>query len=398
MAFQSFSGTEYLKIDLANAFGKDKLDWNERISWFDENESRLSDLNKQAEEPAMYYASLQAYQDTINNRPTGYPISLDACCSGLQILSVLIGCRKSASLCGVLDTGHRADAYTILYKKMCDILGNRTKIERADTKRAIMTSLYGSTAVPEEVFGEGEQLECFFNVMETEATGAWRLNEALQTLWDPEALTNNWILPDNFHVKCKVMGQEKESVQFLNKAYEVISYVNKPTKTSKSLGPNIVHSIDGMIVREMGRRCNYNSEQLLNVINALESKSSRDDRTKDKMVMNLWNHYLSSGFLSARILDYLDSDNMALVDATKIIDLIKTMPNNPFNIIMIHDAFRAHANNGNWVRKTYNQILHEIGKSDLLSYVVSQIKGTKVPVNKLGSFGEDILEANYALS
>ena len=47
----------------------------------------------------------------------------------------------------------------------------------------------------------------------------------------------------------------------------------------------------------------------------------------------------------------------------------------------------------------YNRILSEIAKSDLLSFLVSQIVKRKVPVNKLDpDLWKDILEANYSLS
>ena len=51
---QKFTAREYLKIDIANSFGLDKKDWNERIQWFDQNEHQLSSLLNQAEEPALF--------------------------------------------------------------------------------------------------------------------------------------------------------------------------------------------------------------------------------------------------------------------------------------------------------------------------------------------------------
>ena len=82
MTFQQFTGREYLKIDIANNFGLDKEDWNVRLAWFDENEGRLDTLVKQAEEPALFFAGVEAWKKVCKGEPTGYPISLDATSSG----------------------------------------------------------------------------------------------------------------------------------------------------------------------------------------------------------------------------------------------------------------------------------------------------------------------------
>jgi DNA-directed RNA polymerase len=79
---QLFTAREYLKIDIANNFGLDKEDWDTRIAWFDHNESNLENMLPQAEEPALFYAGLQAWKDVKAGNPIGYPIALDATSSG----------------------------------------------------------------------------------------------------------------------------------------------------------------------------------------------------------------------------------------------------------------------------------------------------------------------------
>lgn len=397
---QLFTGTQYLQMDIAGNFGLDNQNWDVRLAWFEEHKDHLLDLQKEAKEPALYFAAVQAWEDTKAGIPSGYPISLDATCSGLQILSVLTGDRSAASLCNVINTGKREDAYKTIYHFMVNELGEEAKISRDKTKDAILTSLYGSEAIPKKVFGEGLLLHTFIKMMETHTPAAWELNQFYLSIWNPEALRYSWTLSDNFHVHTKVMGQTTETIQFLNKPYDVHTTINMPQDKGRSLGANTTHSIDGMIVREMVRRCNYSRETVIRCMNALngigESEVNSDD---DDMVEILWNQYQKTGYLSARILDHLDHLNVCLVDAAVVWELIDSLPEKPFELITIHDCFRCLPNYGNELRKQYNRQLYLIAKSNILSHILSQIMGQTVNIGKLDeSLADDILEADYALS
>ena len=139
-----FTGKQYLMIDIANSFGLDKLTWQERLDWFEQHKHCLDEMLPQAENPAMYYAGVQAWDAVQHGVPIGYPISLDATSSGLQILAALTGDRRAAALCNVVGTGKREDAYTNVFDIMIDRLVKRLGqygggISRDDCKRAIMT-------------------------------------------------------------------------------------------------------------------------------------------------------------------------------------------------------------------------------------------------------------------
>ena len=280
-------------------------------------------------------------------------------------------------------------------------LGEGAKIDRKQTKQAIMTAFYSLTAVPKKVFGEGELLSTFYQTIQENAPGAWEINETMLAIWDPTKLANEWVLPDNFHVHVKVMGQVRDTVHFLNEPFEVTYNVNMPIEGGRSLGANLVHSIDGMMVREMQRRCDYDPKKIAHLVKLGDAGvSSRSyNREQDRLVQTLWTHYQRSGFLSARILDYLDINNLGLVQWAPIKHLIEQLPRKPFKVISIHDCFRCLPNHGNDLRRQYNNLLAEIAESNLLGDLVSQIIGRPVPANKLDpSLVKDIRSTNYALS
>jgi len=265
-----------------------------------------------------------------------------------------------------------------------------------------MTALYGSKAMPKQVFGEGKLLDVFYNTMKKSAPAAWELNEAFLAMWDPEAMENSWVLPDNFHVHVKVMNQVKEVVHFLNQPFDVHYNVNAPVKEGRSLGANNIHSIDGMIVRELTRRCDYDPIKIVELYELLNQKNSWGNSTltdDDKLVTILWDHYQKSGYLSARILDYLNVNNFGNVDAEVIGDLLESLPKKPFKVISIHDCFRCLPHYGNDLRKQYNLQLQMIAKSNMLSWLISQIIGKPVHIGKLDpNLHIEIIDTNYALS
>lgn len=405
MSFQTFSGKEYLKIDIANHYGLDKQSFDDRIAWFDKNEHQLDELVASAEEPALFYAGKKAWGDVKNGHPIGYMISLDATSSGLQLLAALTGDRSAAELCNVVNTGNREDAYDGIYRRMLHTVRDTAKVSRAMAKDAVMTSLYGSRAVPKKVFGEGQLLDVFYDTMKGVAPGVWELNEAFLAFWNPNALSHDWILPDNYHVKIKVMNQVKETAHFLNQPYDVYYSVNEPTDEGRSLGANTIHSIDGMIVREMSRRCDYDPQRIDRLYKWIDKGPNKSGWGKelkspdDHSVVLLWDHYSHSGFLSARILDHLNPGNIGHVDVGDIKQLLDSLPIKPFKVVSIHDCFRCLPHYGNDLRLQYNNQLQLIAKSNLLSSVVSQILNRKVRIGKLDpQLHTDISKTNYALS
>ena len=406
MAFQEFTPMQYLMIDIANSYGVDGLDredWSVRLDWFQRHENHLDRMVPDAKSPALMYAGIQAYKKALKGEAIGYPVSLDATASGIQFLAVLTNCRTSALQCNVVDSGHREDAYTNHYAVMNQRMGDVAKIERDVTKYGTMTAFYTSKQVPEEIFGEGTPLlECFYETIKELFPLAWELNEAMMDTWQSDKLSHDWIMPDNYHVKVKVMGKQKHMVNFDNTPQEVVVYKNMPQASGRSNGANMVHSVDAFAVREITARCMYDPEHI-NMLRMFVSDPNNKGgksrkRSQDQKVMELWDLYKKSGYLSVRILGFLDPMNMGLVDINKIRSMLATLPSRPFQLLITHDCFRVLPTYGNDIRRQYNQVLSEMADSNMLQFIVSQIVGHPVTVNKTDSLGKDILETNYALS
>lgn len=395
--FQTLTGTEYLQAEIACKHDKtfEKKDWDERLAHFMTLDLLEDDTYKKASNPVGMRAACEAFHATLREEPTGYMISLDASSSGLQLLSLLVSCPASWKLCGG-ETMKCINAYTTIYKAM-NLNGVLTNKQ---VKDAIMTSLYGSQATPEEVFGAN--LDVFYETMENMAPGAWDLNISLQELWGMvDGSTYDWVLPDNFHACIETKNKEKQSFSFLGQEHKLIVEVDGRPDFHKGLGPNLIHSIDGFIVREMMRRCSYYPPTVLKIIYAITKGELYmcGKPGKVEMVKILWQHYVTSGFMSARILDYLDSDTLKMVDPLIIGKFIKELPEDPFDTVTVHDCFRVHPNYGNDVRRQYNIIMADINDSTMLTSMCSQVSKRDLKAKKVGKINrDDILNGNYLLT
>ena len=102
-------GIQYLKIDIANTMGYDKLTWFQRIAkangviadvfnntnpdW----ESHIETLSTFADSPLLFIKAMYAYHEgVILGNPIGHNMGLDGTASGIQFMSALSGCVTSA--------------------------------------------------------------------------------------------------------------------------------------------------------------------------------------------------------------------------------------------------------------------------------------------------------------
>ena len=266
-----FTGIEYLFIAFANAMGYDKWTWEERLSYGKLNYPRYLANNEiylaEAAEPILLDKTVRAIQDAYDGTPSGYLMNLDATASGIQILACLLGCHKTAENVNLINTGQREDVYLKIARTMSEITD--MDIGKDDIKKPVMTYFYGSKAQPKAIFGEDtEELEAFYETMEHELPGAVEAMDDLLSLWNPEATDHSWIMPDGHNVVVRVMVEESKKIEIDEANHSTFThnvYVNKPSEYGVSIAANIVHSIDGYIVREMVRRADEQGFALLTI-------------------------------------------------------------------------------------------------------------------------------------
>lgn len=420
-----YTGWQWLLIDAANQFGKDKLLFEERIQWTQSHLADLESLLDQADNPALFHKAVLAIRRAQAGQPIGHLVAVDATCSGIQIMSVLTGCETGARHTGLIDPNVRADAYTTCTEFQNEELalqGLTVNVPRSDAKTALMTVMYGSKAQPKRIFGEDtEELAAFYAAAKKTAPGAWELLEDLRASWRSGALMHSWKLPDGFDARIKVMtkidsadSRSRIEVDELDHATFTYEYfINEGQKKGLSNIANVVHSMDAYVLRSMHRRCNYDprvlavasdaigTELYMRQANFSDVSISVDEDTLARVQYYI-EQYQRSTLADVVILPYLDDQTVKLLDTKhleKLYSIIQGMNQYaPFPIITIHDSFASHPNNVDWVRWQYKEILAEIAESNVLDDLLSQLYGEPGQFVKLSQdLGAKIRNSAYGL-
>lgn len=411
---QTFTGFEYLLIDVANAFGLDKLEYEDRLMWAKTNLNELEDLADQADDYYLYRKSVMALRETLAGKPTGHLVGFDAVCSGMQIMSAITGCKVGAMNTGLIDPNTRSDAYTKCLDIMRQSIPTLPNEERKRIKDAVMTSLYGSIKQPEDVFGkESEELRVFKKALYKLAPGACTLLETLRSTWNPEAFSHAWKLPDGFDVKVKVMVEKEARIEVDELGGRTFTYKfkeNEPKDKGVSNIANVIHSIDAYMVRSIERRCNYDLEVVERAESILAAEYLRRFFTGEKFEniqpSKKFDYYLEqydrSTVADVVILPYLTLENASLLSSKHLDKLISLVDNmltyKPFPVITVHDEFKCHPNNMNHLRFQYKEILADLAESEVLLDLLVQLFGRNGSVPKYSQDLPDLIrQSNYAI-
>ena len=246
-------GYKWVLIALANAYGHDKLSWTDRMIWAEMVINGLVDTSN-PEEPILFNKLLKSIRE-YDGGEWNVPVALDATASGIQIMGALSG-DKATCKAGNLIGNERADIYSEIAKAMTETLGY--EISRSKVKKPIMTHYYNSESNPKEAFNEKE-LEVFYAVLNSALGGAEKVMESINSVWEDKSKFR-WTLPDGFQTQItttQVVGYEielEDGLQFYWERRE-----ESPSGDYRHLVPNVIHSLDGWVCREVVRHMARNN-------------------------------------------------------------------------------------------------------------------------------------------
>ena len=295
-------GAYWLKVDLANLFGEDKVSNDDRAKWTEANEVKILDTARDplgfkwwhdADSPFKFLAGCMeyaGYKEEGINYISHHPVAQDGSCNGLQHFSAMSRDPKGCVNTNLAPLDSPSDTYSIILEKLRDKLRGCKKqfsdmwlriVDRPLIKRPAMTTPYGVTG-----FGVAKQIMDHItkerakdqHIYKTGISDKKEFTDAAKQLakqtigaigdtveasqsikkWlisiaEAYAAVNkpvHWITPMGLHVTQQYYKEKKVPIDtsFCKHRIQVTFNVEQPEidakKQMQSISPNFVHSLD----------------------------------------------------------------------------------------------------------------------------------------------------------
>lgn len=305
-------GIYWLRVHIANTFGVDKVPFDERVAWTEENEEGLWDsavdpldphaLWRQADDPFQALAGCFELVRVLAGGPetlSHLPISMDGSCNGLQNFSSLLADEIGGTATNLVPSDRPQD----IYRQVADVVARKISeaavdldenavifdgfITRALVKQPCMTYCYGATKA-----GMRSQLEDAIrragNPMEIETRRMWASTrylagvvydaigevviaacEAMDWLQSAASIVTkgncpiHWTAPSGFPVlqEYRKLKGRKLKVHYGGQRIGIVltDETGLDTRRQKAgIAPNFVHSLDASHMMSTVNWCSAN--------------------------------------------------------------------------------------------------------------------------------------------
>jgi hypothetical protein len=279
----TWRGLNELKYYLASHFGLDKIAYRDRIQAV--NNGLCSDITK-AKEPILATKTLQMLQRAKIGRPFDGTVNIDATNSGFQILAIATGDAELAKWTNLTDSSKAYDYYAFAASKITNDMDEIRTI-RPYLKKALMGVAYNSEALPREMgvkiaeilgktkmFCLSKEWRNAITISKPVAELQSKLNGIICRLGQKASLQSDkdkfiirWTMPDGFKVEMPL--KKTKSISMLTEAFRGNFMFNAlgwdKQKNYRGLVPNIIHSIDGYVCRQVIRNAAAKGIKVLSI-------------------------------------------------------------------------------------------------------------------------------------
>ncbi len=238
--------------------------------------------------------------------------------------------------------------------------------------------------------------------------------ELLQELldsWCSSALEHSWVLPDNHHVHVKVMKTIDKRIEIDELNHTTFTYryqQNTPKERGLSNVANVIHSVDGWVLRSLVRRCSYDvaaTEEVVKVIrDHLLNKSFNKQNPvlpneAQLLVIDRWEKTRIVDVVAINTIYEHGPKGIPFPYLVKLKDILEAMlKHEPFDVICVHDEFKCHANHCNQMRYHYKEIMAELAEGTILDDILSTLYGMPVKyIKKSSDLADYIRKSNYGI-
>lgn len=294
-------GARWLAIHGANTYGKDKASFSERIAWVNDHrelivasaDNPLGNRSycegkafwEQAKKPLMFLAFCFEWADYLRQGPgmvSHLPVSVDGTCSGLQHYSALLKDEECGKSVNLMQGDRPEDFYAEVARATQRTVESDTEnecarlfvgqIDRAIVKRNAMTYTYGATLdgftdqITDEwtkTHTEGDRLpweaarylamvndQSIKNII-VKAAKAMDYLQAVARVASNAGIDLSWVTPSGFKVDHRYHKPQLETIRTVCGSTKISASVITgesveidKTKTSTSIAPNFIHSLD----------------------------------------------------------------------------------------------------------------------------------------------------------
>lgn len=418
LANHAFKGSDKETLETQVALGKKLLPMLSQLSTM-EGVKEFS--IKHTLEASNVRGVVSLSKDILNNQFGWVP--LDTASSQSLITSAITRDNECLNRIFHLDSNMPSDIYTTIGEEIRSTF-NLGDIPRKVIKKALMAWGYGGYSHLCQLCDVKQ--DTLNAVMADIAKdlgfmGIFTMRQACLDAWDEDAIEHSWELPDGYEIH-QVITQDSFARDILTGEYiypakrveitlngkqrgidcrwSKIGTRNQKESGTRSIGANLIHSLDAFLMRELVRRCRQDfvikPEEFTKVV-----EYSFDIKVKDKKAEDLYRMWQETNIVSLNILNHLSyEDYLPRPYWEAIVEVIDALPKEGFDIRPIHDEFACLPRYANDMRYQFNHLIAELYLSTILQYFSKQFSKLEVePIDEAKpEMVKQILEADYLLS